>query len=587
MILQALKEYYDRKVSDSDSGIAPEGWIPQKIDYVIVVDQRGNYVQINDLRENNVGHPALVPNIGNQASKHNNSGKDANLLWDKPGFVFGLGKKGDIKISSFIHALDAWFPIGLDIAVDAVRAYILSGKTNRSIFDPILNHQGVGESIRSDRGNITFKMIDDDVGFVFERSAVKNRISSINQTQNNSESAVCLVTGSNAGGIVDCHPVIGGLFGAKKSPNLVSFNEEAFCSYGKKQSFNAPVCKKAVDAYTKALLHLINSKQKLRVCDATTVFWSARNTDFETQVTNFFSEPPKDDPDRNVEAVRVLHESVQKGLYVESDKDTRFFVLGIAPNAARIAIRFWHIGTVPEMATRFDQHFEDLKIVHGPWDKESMPLFRLLVSTASQGKADNIPPNLAADMMRSILEGMPYPATLLHAAVRRIRAEQAKKNKLTGKPVPNVTYERAALIKACLNRSLRFNNLKNEKEITMCIDPENRNIGYRLGRLFATLEKIQSEASPGINATIRDRYYGAASSTPVTVFGNLMRLSNHHFSKLEKEKHGLFVVRKQLIGEIMCPIIDFPPHLDMADQGRFAIGYYHQMQAFYKKKTDN
>jgi len=582
MILQALKEYYDRKAADPDSDIAPEGWIPQKIDYVIVIDQNGDYVQIKDLRENNVGHPALVPNIGKQASKHSNSGKDANLLWDKPGFIFGLGKKGHIKLSSFIETLDLWFPKGVDEAIDAVRTYLLAGKTNRSVFDPIINHTVIGEGIRSDRGNITFKILGDD-GFVFERTAVKNKISLVNPTNKISEGAICLVTGSNTNDIVDCHPVISGLFGAKKSPNLVSFNEEAFCSSGKKKSFNAPLCKKAVDAYTKALSRLINSKQKLRVCDATTVFWSDKNTDFESQVVNFFSEPPKDDPDRNVEAVRVLHESVQKGLYVESDKDTRFFVLGLAPNAARIAVRFWHVGTVPEMATRFDQHFEDLKIVHGPWEKDSLPLFRLLLATASQSKADNIPPNIAADMMRSILEGTPYPATLLHAAVRRIRAEQAKKNKLTGKQVPNVTYERAALIKACLNRSLRFNNSKNEREITMCIDPENINIGYRLGRLFATLEKIQSEANPGINATIRDRFYGAASSTPVTVFGNLMRLSNHHLSKLEKEKKGLFVVRKQLIGEIMCPIVDFPPHLDMANQGRFAIGYYHQMQDFYKK----
>ena len=189
--------------------------------------------------------------------------------------------------------------------------------------------------------------------------------------------------------------------------------------------------------------------------------------------------------------------------------------------------------------------------------------------------------------MRAILEGSPYPVTLLQAAIRRIRAEQAKKNKNTGKPDPNVTYERAALIKACLNRALRFNNLDNEKEMTMNLDPENTNVGYRLGRLFAALEKIQSDANPGINATIRDRFYGAASSTPVAVFGNLLRLSNHHLSKIEKEKHGLFIMRIQLIAEIMSAISDFPPHLSLADQGRFAIGYYHQTQSLWAKKPSN
>jgi CRISPR-associated protein Csd1 len=288
-------------------------------------------------------------------------------------------------------------------------------------------------------------------------------------------------------------------------------------------------------------------------------------------VADFFSEPPKDDPDRGGEAVRLLHESVQKGSYAVSDKDTRFYVLGLAPNAKRISVRFWHVGTVPEMAARFDQHFQDIAIAHGQRDKDALSLFRLLVATAGQGKSENIPPNLAGDTMRAILEGTPYPATLLQAAVRRNRAEQ------------EVTYPRAAIIKASLNRMLRFNNPTQEKEITMSLDPANNNIGYRLGRLFAALEKVQSDANPGLNATIRDRFYGAASSTPVTVFGNLLRLSQHHLSKLSD---GLRITREREIQEIMAEIGDFPAHLHMADQGRFAIGYYHQMQDFFTKKAD-
>ena len=332
--------------------------------------------------------------------------------------------------------------------------------------------------------------------------------------------------------------------------------------------------------------HLLgkDSQQKLQVGDATAVFWSEKSSALEKDAFFFFSEPPKDDPDRNTEAIKALYATIWNGTYVVPDEKQKFYVLGLSPNAARIAVRFWHVATVAEMGTRFKQHISDLSIAHSAKIDAALPMDRLLRSIAAQSKYDNIPPNLAGEVMRSILEGLPYPATLLQAAVRRCRAEQAKKNKNTSKSLPNVTYERAALIKACLNRAMRLNNKKNEKEMTMCLDPENINIGYRLGRLFAVLEKIQTEANPGLNATIRDRFFGAASSTPVTVFANLMRLSNHHLSKLEKEKHGLFITRKRMLGEIMCCIKDFPPHLTLEDQGRFAIGYYHQNQDLWTKK---
>jgi CRISPR-associated protein Csd1 len=198
------------------------------------------------------------------------------------------------------------------------------------------------------------------------------------------------------------------------------------------------------------------------------------------------------------------------------------------------------------------------------------------------GKSENIPPNLAGETMRAILEGLPYPQTLLQATIMRIHAEQAKKDPKTGKPMQHVTYPRAALLKGCLNRLIRVNNPEHQEEIKVSLDKENRNIGYRLGRLFAALEKIQAESHPRINATIRDKFYGSASSSPVTVFGNLMRLKNHHLAKLESK--GRRINLEQLIGEIMSGIKDFPPHLKLQDQGRFAIGYYHQMNDFYNRK---
>ena len=215
-------------------------------------------------------------------------------------------------------------------------------------------------------------------------------------------------------------------------------------------------------------------------------------------------------------------------------------------------------------------------IIHDPRERDFISLFRILVSTAVQGKAENIPPNLAGDTMRSILQCLPYPQTLLQASINRIRAEHT------------VTYARAALIKACINRSTRFKTSNVEEELKMSLDESNTNIGYRLGRLFAALEKIQQKANPGINATIRDKFYGAASGTPVAVFGNLMRLKNHHLSKLESTGRRVFFER--LLGRILDGVdadTAFPPHLSLEDQGRFAIGYYHQTQAFYTKKNDD
>jgi CRISPR-associated protein Csd1 len=231
------------------------------------------------------------------------------------------------------------------------------------------------------------------------------------------------------------------------------------------------------------------------------------------------------------------------------------------------------------LAQRIDQHFTDLKMVRGSHghDPEYPSLFRLLTAVAVLNKADNIPPNLGGSIVDAIFAGVdvPYPALWLNAAVMRCRAEQ------------NVNYLRAAAIKACLNRQIRrarASNLSTEKEFLPMLDLNNTNPGYRMGRLFAVLEKIQEEASGGsLNATIRDRYYGAASSTPVAVFTTLLRLKNAHLKKLPLPR-GIYF--EKLLGEVVAPVADFPKHLALPEQGRFALGYYHQRQDFFTKKTD-
>jgi CRISPR-associated protein Csd1 len=582
MILQALKEYYDRKPY-----LAPPGWIAQRIDYVIVLDELGRYQHLESLQEikgkKTEGFPCLVPNIGKQALKHTNSGIDANLLWDNASFVFGIGNKGKNKIESFIKEIENRFSNTEDTGIKAVLSFLNKGISNPAIFAPILEHSQFGEMITTGRACMTFRLLHDDSRFVFERSTVKNQINRdalASNADGRANRSVCLITGEQDQPIELCHPVIKNVWGCQTSgATIVGINKDkpAFNSFSKNQGANSPVSSSAVFAYTTALNDLLDSKQRVQVGDASTVFWAAKEEEFEQQVLDFFGEQPKDGPDRSVRAVESLFKSVQNGAYLTDENNTIFYVLGLAPNAARIAIRFWIASTVAEMAKHIRQHFIDIQIDHGPRDTNTLSLRGLLISTAAQREAKNIPPNIGGDTMRAILEGLPYPQTLLQAAIRRIRAEH------------DITYPRAALIKACINREIRHQNINNKEELQMRLDPNNINIGYRLGRLFAALERTQIRAftiggGKEPNTTIRDRYYGAASGTPVAVFATLIRLSKHHLAKIENV--GERVNIEKLFVEIMEGIDDFPTHLCLADQGRFAIGYYHQMHDFKPKSRE-
>ncbi|OGR23203.1 MAG: type I-C CRISPR-associated protein Cas8c/Csd1 [Desulfobacterales bacterium RIFOXYA12_FULL_46_15] len=571
MILQALKEYYDRKTADPTSGIAPYGWEWKEIPFLIMITGNGDFCSIQDTREGKSkrGHMYLVPSLGEKKG----NGIKSNLFWENIEYVFGSPVPTKSKPNPD--------PERIREQHSAFQKQILElGQENKKIIAALkfantdhlerLKKDVVWKEALSINKNLLISFQGD--GPITNDPEIRQIINT--KKRPDSVNGTCLVTGNNDE-IVRLEAPIRGIYGndQKAERSLVAFNLESFESYGKKKNYNSPIGRLAAFAYTTALNHLlaIDSTQRMLVGDATTVFWSEKDCDLEKQLPDIFGEPPEDDPDRGVKAVESLFKSIENGTYLNNNNDKKkFYVLGLSPNSSRISIRFWIIDTVSGISQKIGLHFKDVSIVHSPRDKDVLSLFRLLVSTAVQGKADKIPPNLAGETIRAILQGLPYPNTLLQAIIRRIRAEH------------EVTYPRAALIKACINRSTRFKNPHIKEELNMSLDENNTNIGYRLGRLFATLEKIQQEANPGINATIRDRFYGAASGTPSTVFGNLMRLKNHHLSKLDNKGRKIFF--EKLLSQIIDGIeakTSFPSHLPINDQGRFAVGYYHQVQKFF------
>lgn len=573
MILQSLKMYYNRKAADPNSDIAPPGWEHKEIPYVIVLDREGTPVDIQSTVEGSGKTKRVKKFLVPQGAKKTSAIK-SQLLWDNLEYAVGITikKDGEEKHKAFRKEIDTLGALN-DVGIRALKnfgALTLEEKLEK------LRKLELWETLAKETSaNVTFKLAG-ETGVIANSDEVREAINRRNGDSSGS-ARVCLVTGERDS-IETLHPSIKGVWGGNPTgTSIVSFNLSPFCSFGKNQGANAPVGKTAVFAYITALNTLLekDSENRMQVGEASTVFWSERPTALERNFPRYFAEPPKDDPDRGVKAVKELFESIQTGSFIHDDRGQRFYVLGLSPNAARIAVRFWIVSTVGAMETNISRFFNDTEIVHGPKQKDRLSIFRLLVSTAVEGKSENIPPNVEGDFMRAILEGLPYPKTLLAAAIRRIRAEH------------DVTYPRAALVKACLNRSYYISRSTNNmisEELAVALDLANKNIGYRLGRLFAVLEKIQSEANPGINATIRDRYYGAASGTPVTVFPNLMRLKNHHLSKLENE--GRRVNFERLLAEILGEVADFPKNLSLEEQGRFAIGYYHQTQDFYTKKSD-
>lgn len=588
MILQELVRYYDRRVTHPDPTrrLPLQGFEDKEIPFVIELGIDGAVVQMVDTRTLENSTPRARRFLVPQGVKKT-SGIRANLLWDTFEYAIGLQRsKKDRKHADRTREAHVAFRARIEALPEAVRATpgiaAVLAALDRADWSALTRHPAWPEVVENNPV-VAFRLAGTS-DLVCENHALRGFAQDGEQE---GPRGVCLVDGSEQA-LQRLHPVIKGVWRAQTSgANIVSFNARAFESYGKtdRQGENAPIGERAAFAYTTALNHLLlrESTNRVQVGDTSTVFWAdgpAPVLDGEFSLADLLGDPGRDEPDRGVRAVQALYRAVRSGLAPGGDADVRFFVLGLAPNAARISVRFWIQTTVGELAPQILQHFGDLRIVRsGEGDPVVPSMFRLLASLGVQGKIDTVSPRLGGEWVRSILQGLPYPSTLLSAAVARCRSER------------DVPYLRAAIIKAWLNRHHRHSQPDSHSSTELFkenLDMNQQDGAYRLGRLFAVLERIQQRAQPGINATIRDRYYGAASTTPVTVFTTLLRLKNAHLKKLGDREAGWF--EKQigdLFGTVGEPaIMDFPRQLDLPGQGRFALGYYHQRQSFFTRRPD-
>lgn len=580
MILQSLMQYYE---SLAEEGKVPRmGWCHAKVSCAIDLNEDGQVKAIIPLKVSEMfgKKEVLVPqqmNVPQMVVR--SSGISANFLCDNSKYMLGIDSTGtsqSIK-ECFMAARDKHCSILQDSKgrmAKAIIRYFEQWNPDNADVNPVIKAHW--EDL-TDGGNLIFCMESD---YAQEDEEIK-KIWNIYQDNNSYlVDGICLVTGEKTE-IARIHRGIKGVPGAQSSgAALVSFNAPAFESYGKEQSYNAPVGKNAEFAYTTALNYLLSEKKyTFQLGDSMVIYWAeSAQTQYQDIFKNFFNSSID-----NQKELEKVFGNLKNGLevdidYVKIDLNQRFYILCLAPNAARLSIRFFYENSFGNILENLSRHYERMSIVKPEWEKDYLSIQEMLMETVNKKSKDKKPvSNMATLVLRDILVDDRYPTSLYTGVLTRIRAEQG-----------GITYGRAAIVKAYLIKNY---NMK-EGEKYMGLNENCNEQAYVLGRLFAILELIQKDANPGINSTIKDRYFNSACATPASVFPILIKLKNSHLKKLERNSTGLRIQYEKIITELMGKLnmaetqIGFPRRLSLEEQGKFMLGYYHQIQKRYEKKED-
>lgn len=589
MILTALTQYYDRLANTNDSEKVPAyGFSEEKIGYILVLSEHGELVDVvPNLTDDKKPQPKLIPVP--QSFKRPGKVIKPFFLWDKTSYALGLtaaiDKNSDVPFDLSLQSFEGFKELHLELLAASKDKGLRAFYAFLQAWQPEKYMSSILKPEMLDK-NVIFQL-DGEKQYLHESNEAKE----IWAKQIKSDDAtigMCLITGKIAP-IKRLHDSIKGIKGGQPAGvSIASFDKASFESYGKKQGDNAPVSEQAAFAYTTALNYLLRreNNQSIGLSDTTIVFWAqADNAEkaqkAESLFMNFFNPPSATDESETVE-LKAEIEKLVKGrplseIAPDLDPKTQFFILGLAPNAARLSIRFWLQTDFGHIQQRLAEHFQDLTLDPLPW-KTAPSIWRLLMQLVphregQKNKIEDVPAHLAGELMRSVLTGQPYPRAILAQLLSRFRSDG------------DINGLRVAMVKAILQREFRKQLTK--EEIPMSLDESNTNPAYLLGRLFAVLENIQRGAlGDKVNATIADKYYASASTVPYSVYPRLLSGSKHHLSKIRKEKPGWAFNLEKELGQIMSQLpTEFPRHFSIENQGRFSIGYYHQKNARFANTT--